>query len=166
MKAWSLKTNKQGLEKASIALVCSLKPTDGAISLYYHGEVIAGLTLCLLPARSHHKALLDISGILRKIYFHDRLCALRVNYKWSDLIGRATFQSLGQLVHNVTRPLFRVHFRGLVTWLSQTLECGATIQITPFVVNVQSTQFIMKIFFTKNAARMYHMVALVSRTCQ
>ncbi len=38
----------------------------------------------------------------------------RVNCKRSDLIGRATFQSLGQLVvHNVTRPLFRVRLRGL-----------------------------------------------------
>ena len=54
------------------------------------------------------------SDILCKNYFHDELCALRVNCKRSDLIGRATFQSLGQLiVHNVTRPLFRVHFRGL-----------------------------------------------------
>ena len=54
------------------------------------------------------------SGILRKNYFHDKLCALRVNCKRSDLIGGATFQSLGLLVvHNVTRPPFHVSFRGL-----------------------------------------------------
>ena len=34
--------------------------------------------------------------------------------------------------------------------LSQTLECGATNQITPFaIINAQSAQFIMKIIFTK-----------------
>ena len=55
-----------------------------------------------------------LRGILcKKNYFHDKLCALRINCKWNDLIGRATFQNLGQLVvHNVTRPLFRVRFAG------------------------------------------------------
>ena len=48
-----------------------------------------------------------------KNYFHDKLCALHVNFKQSDLIGRATFQSLGQLVHSVTRPLFHVRSKGL-----------------------------------------------------
>ena len=50
--------------------------------------------------------------------------------------------------------------------LSQTLECGATNQIAPFAINAQSAQFIMKIILTKNATRMCHVVALVSRTCQ
>ena len=50
--------------------------------------------------------------------------------------------------------------------LSQTLECGTTNQITLFAINAHSAQFIMKIIFTKIAARMCHMVALVSRTCQ
>ena len=51
--------------------------------------------------------------------------------------------------------------------LSQTLECGATNQIAPFAIDVQSAQFIMKIIFTKNAARMCHnVVAFMSRTCQ
>ena len=54
------------------------------------------------------------SSILRRNYFHNKLCALHVNCKQSDPIGHATFQSLGQLVvRNVTRPLFRVRFRGL-----------------------------------------------------
>ena len=44
-----------------------------------------------------------------RIYNNSNLIA-----KWSDLIGRATFLSSGQLVvHNVTRPLFRVRLRGL-----------------------------------------------------
>ena len=33
---------------------------------------------------------------------------------------------------------------------SQTLECGTTNQIAPFAINAQSTQFIMKIIFTKS----------------
>ena len=37
--------------------------------------------------------------------------------------------------------------------LSQTLECGATNQIAPFAINAQRAQFIMKINFMKNAAR-------------
>ena len=58
------------------------------------------------------------SDILHKIYFHDKLCALHVNYKRSDLIGRATLQSLGQLVvHNVTRLLFRMRLGDWVTRL-------------------------------------------------
>ena len=36
--------------------------------------------------------------------------------------------------------------------LFQTLDCDATNQITPFAINMQNAQFIMKIF-TKNATR-------------
>ena len=55
----------------------------------------------------------------------DKLCALRVNCKWSDLICCAIFQGLGQLVvHNVTIPLFRVHFRGLGHETTSGPACG------------------------------------------
>ena len=50
------------------------------------------------------------------------LCALCVNCKRSNLIGRTTFQILGQLVH---RPFFCVRFRGLGHKTKWRLPCNA-----------------------------------------